>query len=175
MSSAGRHQARSEGNVHARGRSGQAAENGPHVTLEVEVLGNAVELVGEAVLAVVAGKLVARELVVLVERPEEGMDALGRRQHQVDVKVETCRHLADLVTPVVVEGNSRAQVAIGTQPGAHQVVGAHEGVVVAELADLIERIAPFDQRTRGIDGCLAAVDVPLRIGVVGLLLIDGIR
>src|ERR1700674_1914671 len=121
-----------------------------------------------------AGEVVARERAALVQRAQEGVDALGGGEGHVEVEVEAAggQRLVGLAVgggfAVVVLGADDTQVAIGQEMEANRVLRAEPGGA-GLIGPPVEEAGPLlDGRSgRGVH-VLAVVDLQLRRGVVGL-------
>ena len=101
-----------EGQVETGFPTGETGIDGAEVTLEKQRLRIEVELIAELPIAVSAAELEAGELLILLNRREEGVYAFGAGDLEVDVEVQPGRDLGNILAVVAVVGDRRPPVAV---------------------------------------------------------------
>ncbi|MBK6658770.1 MAG: hypothetical protein IPG43_11730 [Proteobacteria bacterium] len=143
------------------------------IAFEEQRLGRGIEqdlVIAEAV-ALVAAEFDARHAadLVAVQRAQEGVNALGGGEAQIDIEIEARRHVGGVDLAVVVVGGAEAEIAVDQQLRPRRVLVAEDGDAVAYRARLVHGVTPFNRRARTDDGALVAVDGELRLDIVGFV------
>ena len=143
------------------------------ITFEEQGLGRGIEqdfVIAEAV-ALIAAKLDPRDPRNFgpIKWTQEHVNALGRGQAQIQIKIQARRHIGGIDLAVIVIARAETEVAIGQQLRARRVLVAENGDAIADRPGLVHRITPFDRRTRAGHGVLVAVDGKLGVDVIGLV------
>ena len=99
------------------------------------------------------------------------MDALGAGELEVDVDVYPRRDLRNVLAVVVVIGDRRPPVAVNGEPRQQRVQFAQQRVALVVSTGGVLRATDFNRRARRIDYGLGTVDVDLRLGIVGLVVL----
>ncbi len=156
-----------EGQVETGFLAGEAGIEGADVTLEEQRLRVEVELVVELLIAAAAAELEAGEfIVVLLKRREEGVDAFGAGDLEVDVEVQPGRDLGDVLAVVVVVGDRRPPVAVDGE-AREQRIRSPRRVLLSSYVPEVYCWRPSSTGGRGgSTALLAPYDVDVSVGVV---------
>ena len=161
-----REQADRERQVEAGLFAGKSGKEGAEVTFEEQRLRVEIEFAVELAIAVAAAEFEAGEFVVLLERCEEGVDALGAGEFEVDVEIQPGSDLPDIPPLVAVVGNGRAPVAVDRETRQQWIQLAEDRAARLIGAGGVLRASEFEQRAGRINFGFGTVDVGLRLGVV---------
>ena len=105
-------------------------------------------------------------MIVLLKRREEGVDAFGAGDLEVDVEIQPGRDLGNILAVVPVISERRPPVAVDGKTGEQRIFFAQQGAALVVCAGCILLATQLKQRARRLDRCFGAIDVDLPLGIV---------